>query len=1217
MIAIALSTLFTAAAPAQTLWPITCDTADGWQAQPDAVAQPSTRATVTSQQGAVTFTVPDPNAAMRWSLSVLDLDPRLPGYLLVRCRATDLPLGAQLRVSAAGTEAEVDLIGPEDLPNDREWHVIAVDLGATAMRDDIKRLLVELRTRDAAPASVTIDDVRLSSIAPHDAVVLPQGATIAREYSLTFDRRASVSAQPTWVENPAGDNAHSYTYTDEGVLFSVEQPERSMAWMLALDEPVETRGMEYVAVRYKASTSARAGAEYFVWAGDGEGEGPGHSGVVLPGAAMIADADWHTRVAKWVHGFPVRQLAVQLQATEEEAEVEIAAMIFSTRHPSASVLHSLDGQRGWDTAVSKKSDFTAAPLDDLVNASHTDIMPWVRKTGWFPAPEVTVRGIPFLIPQGELDMVRVPVGTTEPLTIPVGAWADELHLLLAVRLPPLDYTGFDGAVPLRSISDPERLRVGVLYGDGILDWHFPLRTADAVYEVATDLDCYTIKRLRDSQVVKVIVRSAMPSALVALAGLTATRGGAVVLVPTPPGPLPDVSPLRPVTERAPMVNVEGSFATFTNGYMSMTFDLSVGVALAEIQHRALEQRGARGRLSRTSWSPLFSVTVGPRTVGSDRMKVEKLGTIITDDLAQYMLKIDGTPADIPLQGMLTISMGRGPEVELVLALHNAGNEVIRPGITFPNISELVIDTVDRTWYMDGSRGGTISNLPITARQPHSVANPLQIVDFFSPGREGGIYVMTHDRTGIPRRTNLRKHDDGVDYSVEYLPREYGPGEETAIAPVRIGAHTGDWRVALGAYKRWLAEWYEPQVPRQQWLQESFSFREYNLRDGVYDTEVGRYRLDERLRRDVDHLGRVDYVGLLGLVGPEFTGAPVERLVPDEIGGTAVLADAVRSVRGGETRVGLSVEGQLAVEDGEAGRDQVLDWAVKQADGQPLPGPNGPGEYVMCSGAAGWQNLTSDSYRRLGEELSVDGLLIGNTSGADADIVCHDQTHGHPVPLSFTAGQRARMQALRAALPSTVVLLADGVPIDAAVPLQDGAISRTVAEADPEVSPHRIHLARFCFPDFKFIQLVSRNPFIDGGWAQLKYPFFNGEGTCLTNPVPDGFDEDAQAFLQRSFGILHDHRDAFSSDDVEPLVPTPETFVCANRFSTETKSVYTLLNLSNHTFRGVSIRIPHVPGAQYEDLWNRQRLTPKISGKRAEIAVELDPGGVGCVLQTLP
>lgn len=1217
MIAIALCTLSTTAAPTQALWPITCDTADGWQAQPDSVARPSARATVTSQEGAVIFTVPDPNTAMRWSLPVLDLDPQLPGYLLVRYRATNLPLGAELRVLAPGTEAEVELIGPGDLPNDSEWHVIAVDLGATGRRDDIRRLLLELRTGDAAPASVTLDDVRLSSIAPHDAVVLPPGATIAREYSLTFDTRPFVSPQPTWVENPAGDNAYGHTYTDEGLVFSVTQPERSMAWVVALDEPVETRGMEYVAVRYKASASAGAGADYFVWAGDGEGEGPGHSGVVLPGEAMVADAEWHTRVAKWVHGFPVRQLAVQFQALEEGAEVELAAMTFSTRHPSASVLHSLDGQRGWDTAVVGKRDFTAAPLDELVNASHTDIMPWVGKTGWFPTAEVTVRGIPFLIPQGELDMVRVPVGTTEPLAIPVGAAANELHLLLAVRPPPLDYTGFDGAAPLRSISDPERLRVGVLYGDGLVDWHFPLRTADAAYEVATDLDCYTIKPLRDPQVVKVIVRSAMPSALVAVAGLTATKGDAVVTVPAAPSPLPDVSPPRPVTERAPMVRVEGSSSTFTNGYMSMTLDLSGGVALAEIRHHALQQPATKSSLCRTRRSPLFSVTVGARTVGSDRMKVEKLGTIITDDLAQYMLRIDGAPAGISLQGVLTISMDRGPEVELLLALHNAGNEVIRPGITFPDISGLVIDTVDRTWYMDGSGGGTISNLPITARQLHSAANPLQIVDLFSPGREGGIYVMTQDRTGIPRQTNLRKSEDGVDYSVQYLPRDYGPGEEIAIASAVIGAHTGDWRVALGAYRQWLAGWYEPQVPRQQWLQESFGFRQYNLWDGAYNREVGRYGLDETLRRDVECLGRVDYVGLLGLVGPELIGAPLERLVPDEVGGAAVLAGAVQAARGGETRVGLSVEGELAAEDGAAGRDRVLDWAVKQANGEPLPAPNRAGEYVMCPGAAGWQNLTSDSYRRLVEELSVDSLLVGNTSGADADLVCHDQTHGHPVPLPFTAGERARMQALRTALPGTVVLLEDGVPIDAAVPLQGGAISRSVAEADPEVSPHRTDLPRFCFPDFKFIQLVSRNPFIEGGWGKLKYPFFNGEGTWLTNPVPDGFDEGAQTFLRRAFGILHDQRDAFTSDHVEPLVQTAEPFICANRFSTQTKSVYTLLNLGNRTFRGVSIRIPHTPGAQYEDLWNRQRLTPKISGKRAEIAVELDPGGVGCVLQTLP
>ncbi len=155
MVPIALLTLLTSAVPAQAPWPITCDTAGEWLAQPHSVAKPSTGAVVASGEGAVTLTVPDPNVAMKWSLPVVDLDPQLPGYLLVRCRATDMPLGAQFGLSAEGAEADVDLIAPGDLPYDGEWHVVAVDLGATGRRDDIRRLLFDLRTGDGAPARVT------------------------------------------------------------------------------------------------------------------------------------------------------------------------------------------------------------------------------------------------------------------------------------------------------------------------------------------------------------------------------------------------------------------------------------------------------------------------------------------------------------------------------------------------------------------------------------------------------------------------------------------------------------------------------------------------------------------------------------------------------------------------------------------------------------------------------------------------------------------------------------------------------------------------------------------------------------------------------------------------------------------------------------------------------------------------------------------------------
>jgi hypothetical protein len=170
----------------------------------------------------------------------------------------------------------------------------------------------------------------------------------------------------------------------------------------------------------------------------------------------------------------------------------------------------------------------------------------------------------------------------------------------------------------------------------------------------------------------------------------------------------------------------------------------------------------------------------------------------------------------------------------------------------------------------------------------------------------------------------------------------------------------------------------------------------------------------------------------------------------------------------------------------------------------------------------------------------------------------------------------------------------------------------VWQGDAALAPHRIQLFRFCFPDFKVFQLVSYNPFVDGGWELLKYPFFNGEGTWLGNDIPGGFDADAQAFLQKSFALLHEHRAALTSDDVEALVPTESPLICANRFSAKDETVWTLLNVGYRTYRGPVLRVKHEKGARYADLWHGKELEAKVQDGMAAIEVELGPKEVGCV-----
>jgi hypothetical protein len=153
-----------------------------------------------------------------------------------------------------------------------------------------------------------------------------------------------------------------------------------------------------------------------------------------------------------------------------------------------------------------------------------------------------------------------------------------------------------------------------------------------------------------------------------------------------------------------------------------------------------------------------------------------------------------------------------------------------------------------------------------------------------------------------------------------------------------------------------------------------------------------------------------------------------------------------------------------------------------------------------------------------------------------------------------------------------------------------------------------------FPDFKVFQLVSYNNFVDGGWGLLKFPFFNGDGTWLQNPVPDGFSTDARDFLRKSFTVLHRYSAAFTSRDVAPLVPTLTPAIYANRFTGGGHTVWTLYNAGWQTFRGPALAVLARPEAVFLDAFTGRRIHPALSAGQALLPVVIGPHDVGCIVE---
>jgi len=96
--------------------------------------------------------------------------------------------------------------------------------------------------------------------------------------------------------------------------------------------------------------------------------------------------------------------------------------------------------------------------------------------------------------------------------------------------------------------------------------------------------------------------------------------------------------------------------------------------------------------------------------------------------------------------------------------------------------------------------------------------------------------------------------------------------------------------------------------------------------------------------------------------------------------------------------------------------------------------------------------------------------------------------------------------------------------------------------------------------------------------------------------------------------MRDNRDAFTSLNPTPLVPTRAGDLYANAFPCDRGTVWTVYNTGYTSYRGPVLEVPHLLGARYVDLWNDRELRPEIEGDKAIISAELPPRDVGCVAQ---
>ena len=1205
-----LALLVASCCGAQPRLPLEFDTDPGWEPRPTFLGNPADDPEIIAADGHVTLRVAEPGKGMKFELRVKPFDAGAVTYLVMRYKTRNLAGGYAIWVYD-GSPGGRQVLGTDELTQDGQWHVIALDLWARGTLGAVRSIVTEVQCR-AGPASISLDYLRLSDEVPEGATVIPKDRPPEEEI-LIRPATLELQAEPDWL----GKDADAFgAEDDDGALrLYAEGADKGMKWSVMLPEPVDLGKFRFATVRYRARNTERWG-DYFIWLGSEGGGMPQESVALIPLSQVRAEDTWQAVILPITEAFVATNMALQVSSAEDRGEAWIDYIRFTTRRPLIDIADVLPVAAGWGDSALPEGSFKAVDLSEQADTRAQARLRGLGLSSWFPEGKITVRGIPFELLEADENALGTPLDIEQAAGVTVGERASEAYLLLAGRLPAMDAARMGKPQPMDHFANPERFVLQVEYEDGVIDEMFPVCVGSGRYEVRSGPEVYCLTGLRPEGIRSVSLRNRMDSAWFLLAGVTLNQGKPVTEEPHVTG-LPAPSQAREEKPGQGKITPVGDGYAIENDLIRLELKTAGGIAL-----RAIENRCLRGGEMRIEAGPLFEVGVrrpdnlvghGETLLTSEEILVGQARVTKEGSIARLVVPVDGTPKGVPLRGELVVTVGEGPDIGLRLDLTHVGDEVFMPVINFPLINGIRIGSVEDTWYLWCRKGGIVNNLPIHQRQHYGGEYPLQVADVFNPQAGGGLALLTYDLADIYRSWDLRKDEAGVSWRMDYWQREYQPGERIEIAPTALRAHTGDWRRALEIYRDWAHSWHKLQVPRKKWFQGVFYYQQTNAWTRLHDPKTGQWRMAEEVKLFRDYFGRLDYLHIFDFGQSKVYGRVGDYNHYEELGGLEVMRAAIKEAQDMGVPIGLYIEGYLCDERGVWGSENVLKYDIRKKDGNSLLWGGAPAEHMMCPASEGWRDHLAATYKRVARELKPSGMYIDQYGFINTWKTCHSREHGHPVPWAPIRGERDTTKAIRASVPTEIATLTEETPNDVNSQYQDGGLGYSVTQSDPGLMPHRVDLFRFVFPSFKVFQLVQYNAFVEGGWQLLKFPFFNGEGYWLGGRTSGTYCEDAHQFLRKAFAILNDYEDAFCSDDVAPLIPTLKPTVYANRFSSEEHTVWTLFNAEYRTFRGDCLRVAHEEGTRYVDAFSGDEIDVRIEGGVATIPVELGPRAVGCVV----
>jgi len=811
-----------------------------------------------------------------------------------------------------------------------------------------------------------------------------------------------------------------------------------------------------------------------------------------------------------------------------------------------------------------------------------------------------------------------------------GRAAREIYFLMTVEGKRYQRCGFatggtilgayanEVTMPL-DVVDIEGFAVEVVYSDGRRDLSLPLNIETHKHGIMGDISLYAIPA-DGSLIDSVIFRNRSLDTDFSLVALTINETEAR-LFPEMLIPVQEKKASKEVDGES-YIHYEGSRLTLKSRAILMSFDLSRGLYLDRFENAFTPN---------FKFKPDFFIKMRHgATFSSD---IPAVGCRVDADGAHISLSADG------LSFELLASLDESSGILWNLCVKNNTDADLKQGIIFPSLSGIEFESREASRYFIPKYQNIDSNETVYVYEESAPSFPMQFLDVYSEGQNGGISLTTRERELTVRKYAFEKRES-IEFYVEY-PEMYGniaAGEEFKASPTLITAHEGDWRASFNIYKSWLDSWYEPyHCQDKKWYRECFWLLA-EITDFFETEEMCRFPIwYDKEKKEFNYLKILEEQHEISGAYPDILHmwAWSNRIKPDgkfaqkwgnfseseynDYGGLDSFRSALHEFMDKKGVYSSVYLHPTLLTDFYPQFEKYKHLRVEGAAGNHITifGDS----HRMCHANEEWRDYALAMYPRVYSELRVPILYVDEFSLRIGNR-CFAKHHGHEVPSNLLKTDRNFITRLKDVMPHDVVLYGEYAAVDVNARYIDCNISYSIidtvvnmietawraGDGDDRFSRVMIDTYRFAFP--KIVQLVLPMAMRNLSWHPQKFIFFNGE--AIYDSFWDTEESRGHEFVSKAYKIKKKYADCFSSDIPETMIETLSPAICANKFPGEGRTVYTLYNRAYTTYRGPALKIKHTDGAEYYDAWNGEPLTPEIRDGYAEISLALHAQSIGCV-----